>query len=126
MSHSVRALQCAGHVTSSMCNCCRRVFKETGRLLIAFIIGAFATVVGTIAAFKLVPLAALGAQDSWKIASALAARHIGGAINYVAVAETLQVSPSAQMAGLAADNLLCAPYRAQYACMHAVNKSMPH
>ncbi|KAK9907992.1 hypothetical protein WJX75_001141 [Coccomyxa subellipsoidea] len=88
----------------------RRVFKETGRLLIAFIIGAFATVVGTIAAFKLVPLAALGAQDSWKIASALAARHIGGAINYVAVAETLQVSPSAQMAGLAADNLLCAVY----------------
>ncbi|EIE21689.1 DUF819-domain-containing protein [Coccomyxa subellipsoidea C-169] len=88
----------------------RRVFQETGRLLLAFIIGAFATVVGTVVAFKLVPLAALGAQDSWKIASALAARHIGGAINYVAVAETLQVSPSAQMAGLAADNLLCAVY----------------
>ncbi len=33
-------------------------------------------------------------------------RHIGGAINYVAVAETLQVAPSAQTAGLAADNLL--------------------
>lgn len=85
---------------------CRRVFKETGRLLLAFIIGAFATVIGTVVAFKLVPLAALGAVDSWKIAAALAARHIGGAINYVAVAETLQVSPSAQMAGLAADNLL--------------------
>ncbi|CAL8469320.1 g8861 [Coccomyxa elongata] len=88
----------------------RRVFKETGRLLLAFIIGAFATVIGTVVAFKLVPLAALGAVDSWKIAAALAARHIGGAINYVAVAETLQVSPSAQMAGLAADNLLCAVY----------------
>lgn len=88
----------------------RRVFKETGRLLLAFIIGAFATVIGTVVAFKLVPLAALGAADSWKIAAALAARHIGGAINYVAVAETLQVSSSAQMAGLAADNLLCAVY----------------
>lgn len=69
----------------------RRVFKETGKLLVAFIIGAFATVVGTVVAFKMVPLTALGASDSWKIASALAARHIGGAINYVAVAETLQV-----------------------------------
>lgn len=89
-----------------MCGVGRRVLRETGRLLLAFAIGAVATVVGTIAAFKLVPLAALGAADSWKIASALAARHIGGAINYVTVAETLQISPSAQMAGLAADNLL--------------------
>lgn len=85
---------------------CRRIFKETGKLLIAFSIGSVATVVGTVVAFKLIPLQALGATDSWKIASALAARHIGGAINYVAVSEALQVSPSAQMAGLAADNLL--------------------
>ncbi len=84
----------------------RRIFKETGKLLIAFSIGSVATVVGTLVAFKLIPLQALGAADSWKIASALAARHIGGAINFVAVSEALQVSPSAQMAGLAADNLL--------------------
>ncbi|CAL5229905.1 g13326 [Coccomyxa viridis] len=88
----------------------RRIFKETGKLLVAFSIGSVATVVGTLVAFKLIPLQALGAVDSWKIASALAARHIGGAINYVAVSEALQVSPSAQMAGLAADNLLCAVY----------------
>ena len=84
----------------------RRIFKETGKLLIAFSIGSVATVVGTLVAFKLIPLQALGAANSWKIASALAARHIGGAINFVAVSEALQVSPSAQMAGLAADNLL--------------------
>ncbi|CAK0784261.1 hypothetical protein CVIRNUC_007465 [Coccomyxa viridis] len=88
----------------------RRIFKETGKLLIVFSIGSVATVVGTLVAFKLIPLQALGAADSWKIASALAARHIGGAINFVAVSEALQVSPSAQMAGLAADNLLCAVY----------------
>ena len=85
---------------------CRRIFKETGKLLVAFSIGSVATVVGTLVAFKLIPLQALGPMDSWKIASALAARHIGGAINYVAISEALQVSPSAQMAGLAADNLL--------------------
>ena len=54
---------------------CRRVFKETGKLLTAFVLGAAATVVGTVVAFKLVPLTALGASDSWKIAAALAARH---------------------------------------------------
>lgn len=43
-----------------------------------------------------------------QVASALAARHIGGAVNYVAVAETTGMSSSAQAAGLAADNLICA------------------
>ena len=40
------------------------------------------------------------------MAAALAARHIGGAVNYVAVAESTGMSPSAQAAGLAADNLV--------------------
>lgn len=38
------------------------------------------------------------------------ARHIGGAVNYVGVAETLSITPSAQAAGLAADSLICAFY----------------
>lgn len=45
-----------------------------------------------------------------QVASALAARHIGGAVNYVGVAETLSISASAQAAGLAADSLICAFY----------------
>ena len=45
-----------------------------------------------------------------QVAAALAARHIGGAVNYVGVSESLQISASAQAAGLAADNLLCALY----------------
>lgn len=44
------------------------------------------------------------------MAAALAARHIGGAVNYVGVAETLDMGSAAQAAGLAADNLLCALY----------------
>ena len=43
-----------------------------------------------------------------QVASALMARHIGGAVNYVGVAETLSMGPSAQTAGLAADNLVTA------------------
>ncbi len=87
----------------------RRVVRDTGRLLGAFVVGSVATIVGTLAAWKLFPLHAMGA-DGWKVASALAARHIGGAVNYVGVCETLDVSASAQMAGLAADNLICAVY----------------
>lgn len=102
---------------------------DTGKLLVVFIIGSFATIAGTLVACKLFPLKALGA-DGWKVrgaardvsmhgaalcsvclraismqaisvrickyrqqygilyiaqvASALAARHIGGAVNYVA------------------------------------------
>lgn len=87
----------------------RRVVRDTGRLLGAFLVGSVATIVGTLAAWKLFPLHAMGA-DGWKVASALAARHIGGAVNYVGVCETLDVTASAQMAGLAADNLICAVY----------------
>ena len=45
-----------------------------------------------------------------QVAAALAARHIGGAVNYVGVSETLNIGSSAQLAGLAADNLICAVY----------------
>lgn len=72
----------------------KRVLSDTGTLLAAFGVGAFATIVGTIVAFPLVPLRSLG-NDGWKVACALAARHIGGAINFVAVAETLDVGGNA-------------------------------
>eukprot|EP00897_Mesotaenium_endlicherianum_P000759 jgi/Mesen1/10684/ME000009S10475 len=87
----------------------RRVVKDTGRLLQAFLLGAAGTVAGTLVAFKLLPLRSLG-SDGWKIAAALMSRHIGGAVNYVAVSEALATSSSVVLAGLAADNLICAIY----------------
>ncbi|KAL6127156.1 hypothetical protein ACLB2K_075199 [Fragaria x ananassa] len=87
----------------------RRVIKSTGALLLAFLLGSVATTVGTVVAYLLVPMRALG-PDSWKIAAALMGRHIGGAVNYVAIADALGVSPSILAAGLAADNVICAVY----------------
>ncbi|KAG6502302.1 hypothetical protein ZIOFF_042194 [Zingiber officinale] len=108
----------------------RRVLKSTGTLLLAFLVGsgtssirnykcyflilfillyAVATTIGTIVAYLLVPMRSLG-PDSWKIAAALMSRHIGGAVNYVAVSEYFGVSPSVLTAGLAADNVICAVY----------------
>eukprot|EP00587_Corethron_hystrix_P000198 CAMPEP_0113301360 /NCGR_PEP_ID=MMETSP0010_2-20120614/2621_1 /TAXON_ID=216773 ORGANISM="Corethron hystrix, Strain 308" /NCGR_SAMPLE_ID=MMETSP0010_2 /ASSEMBLY_ACC=CAM_ASM_000155 /LENGTH=376 /DNA_ID=CAMNT_0000154969 /DNA_START=539 /DNA_END=1669 /DNA_ORIENTATION=+ /assembly_acc=CAM_ASM_000155 len=89
----------------------RRVINSTGSLLTAFIVGSLGTIVGTIATFIFVPLASLGSVgDGWKVASALTARHIGGAINFVAVAETLGISSSSVSAAIAADNLVIALY----------------
>ncbi|KAJ3693996.1 hypothetical protein LUZ60_009476 [Juncus effusus] len=87
----------------------RRVLKSTGTLLLAFLVGSVATTVGTVVAYLIVPMRSLG-QDSWKIAAALMARHIGGAVNYVAVSDALGVTPSVLAAGLAADNVICAVY----------------
>lgn len=65
----------------------KRVVSDTGTLLSAFAVGAAATIVGTLVAFPLVPLSSLGPDVGWRVACALAARHIGGAINFVAVTE---------------------------------------
>lgn len=72
-------------------------------LLLAFAIASAATVIGTIVALKFV---AVGIP----ISCALAARHIGGAINFVAVAETLQIPAQTVSAAIAADNVVVALY----------------
>ena len=56
----------------------KRVIRDTGTLLAAFGVGAFATIVGTFLAFPVIPLKSLGADTGWRVACALAARHIGG------------------------------------------------
>ncbi|GJY39604.1 keratin-associated protein 5-4 [Tanacetum coccineum] len=86
-----------------------RVFRSTGKLLLAFLIGSVATTIGTVVAYWMVPMRPLG-REGWKIAAALMGRHIGGAVNYVAIAEALQITPSVLAAGLAADNVICAVY----------------
>ena len=97
----------------------RRVVRDTGSLLAAFGVGACATIVGTLVAYPLLPMTSLGA-DGWKVACALAARHIGGAINFVAVAETLNVSGTAVSAAIAADNVVVALY---FAMLFAISKT---
>jgi len=88
----------------------KRVINDTGTLLAAFCVGAFATVVATILTFPIIPLKSLGSDVGWRVACALAARHIGGAINFVAVAETLSIGGDAVAAAIAADNVVVALY----------------
>jgi len=87
----------------------KRVITDTGSLFLAFILGALSTVIATICSYKLIPLSSLG-EEGWKVGCALAARHIGGAINFVAVCETLNVGGSIVSAAIAADNVVVALY----------------
>ena len=52
----------------------------------------------------------VGGKEGWTIAAALASRHIGGAVNFVAVTETLGTSSELTAAGIAADNLVVSFY----------------
>mmetsp|Transcript_11004 Transcript_11004/g.15479 ORF Transcript_11004/g.15479 Transcript_11004/m.15479 type:complete len:350 (-) Transcript_11004:45-1094(-) len=88
----------------------KRVINDTGSLLLAFLLGAISTIIGTIVAYSIIPLKTLAGDNGRKVASALAARHIGGAINFVAVSDTLNVTPTYVSAAIAADNLVTALY----------------
>ena len=88
----------------------RKTLRAGGSLLGMFWAGAAATVAGTLVAAAVVPLPTLGPVAGPAIAAALAARHIGGAVNYVGVCEALSVPASAAAAALAADNLVCVAY----------------
>ncbi|OSX68371.1 hypothetical protein BU14_2921s0001, partial [Porphyra umbilicalis] len=119
----------------------RRVAAATGQLLPAFVLGTAATVVGTVVAWATVPLPGTGAAaaaaaaaaatgggggataaaaaDAWKIAAALTARHIGGAVNFVAVCDATGATGSAVTAALAADNLVVAAF---FLCLFALSR----
>ena len=85
----------------------RRIIKEAGPTLIAFGIGAVGTIVGTIVAFKTIPLG----EEGWKLAGIFSSTYIGGSMNYVATSEALHLHSSDLLtAGVAADNLVMTLY----------------
>ncbi|EXJ13987.1 DUF819 family protein [Imhoffiella purpurea] len=86
----------------------RRIFRETGRLLLAFSIGAVGTLLGALATYALfssVPHAA-------ELSGTFAASYIGGSINFLATSKALGLDafPSVQAGAVAADNLVMAAY----------------
>ena len=96
----------------------KKCMKTTGSLMKAFMVGSVGTVLGTILAYMLVPMKSI--TGSHKIAAALCARHIGGAVNFVAVSDILKTRPEAVAAALAADNVVVAVY---FAYLFLITKS---
>jgi len=85
----------------------RRILREAGPTLIAFAIGGIGTVLGTILAFRLIPLG----PEGWKLAAIFSATYVGGSMNYAAAAEAVGLRAGDLLtAGVAADNLVMALY----------------
>lgn len=85
----------------------KRIFKEAGRSLILFAIGAIGTVVGAVVAHallrNLIPKLA-------KIAGMMTGSYIGGGVNFVALAQVFQLDKSLVSATTVADNFNMALY----------------
>ncbi|MFH2008121.1 MAG: DUF819 family protein [bacterium] len=85
----------------------RKILREAGATLIAFVIGGLGTIAGTIIAFHLLPLG----EEGWKLAAIFSSTYIGGALNYVSAAEAVGLRSSELLtAGVAADNLVMTLY----------------
>jgi uncharacterized membrane protein len=66
----------------------RRIFRESGRVLFGFVFAAAGTVLGALIGFLLLDLGAIGA----KAAGVYTAGWIGGAVDFVAVSEALEMT----------------------------------
>ena len=90
----------------------RAVGRRAGRLVPAFLLGTLGTLMGSIIGILLLraPLCSAFGADGLKVAAALAAKNIGGGLNFVAVASALDVSPVAFASALAVDNVMALIY----------------
>lgn len=84
-----------------------RELKKAGpSMFIAFFLGAVGVILGVFVGV-LIFKGWMGAEY-WKIAGMFTGTYVGGGVNYVAVANALDVSPSIMAGGAAADNLTTA------------------
>ena len=80
-----------------------KIVKESGKLLVAYILGAIGIVIGCFIAFGLIGLG----PDSGKTAGVIAATLIGGSVNFIAAAEALNFSTNPLFtATIAVDNFV--------------------
>ncbi len=84
-----------------------KIIKESGKLLVAYIIGAIGVVLGCFLAFWFIDLG----PDSGRTAGVIAATLIGGSVNFIASAEILNFSTNPLFtATIAVDNLVSNMY----------------
>jgi uncharacterized membrane protein len=85
----------------------KRIFRETGPTLIAFLAGALGTTVGAAVGFLVID----AGPETHKAVGVLAATYIGGSFNFVAVAQALQIEdPELLAAAATAQGVAAIPY----------------
>ncbi len=84
-----------------------KIIKESGKLLVAFVIGSIGVVIGCFIAFYIIDLG----DDAGNTAGVIAATLVGGSINFVATGETLNFSTNPYFsATIAVDNFVANLY----------------
>lgn len=85
----------------------KKIWKESGRLLIIFLLSGFGTILGGVLAFYLlkdyIP-------ELYKITAMMVGSYTGGSVNFVAMADAFKTSEGMVSAAVVSDNLLMALY----------------
>jgi uncharacterized membrane protein len=85
----------------------KKIWKESGRLLIIFLISSVGTMTGAVVGFlalqKLIP-------NLYMVAAMMSASYIGGGVNFAAMSGAFEVPGDLVSAAVVADNLLMALY----------------
>ena len=84
----------------------KKIWKETGRMMVIFLIGAVGTVAGAFAAYSLLHSYIPGLEG---VAAMMTGSYIGGGVNFAALATEFEVG-EIKAATTVADNLLMALY----------------
>ncbi len=80
----------------------RLIFRQSGRVMITFLVAAAATLIGAALGFYLFDLGEIGA----KVAGIYAGGWIGGAVNFLAVSEAVELGPTDFSAALSASSVV--------------------
>jgi len=84
-----------------------KIIRESGKLLIAFIVGAIGVAIGCFVAFYIIDLG----EDAGNTAGVIASTLVGGSINFIATGETLNFSTNPYFsATIAVDNFVANLY----------------
>lgn len=103
-----------------------KIWRESGRMLIIFLISSIGTMLGGILAFYLLKNYI---PDLYKVAAMMAGSYIGGSVNFAAMAEAFNPPKEMSSAAVVADNLLMALYFFVLIAMTTINffrKNYPH
>lgn len=85
----------------------KKIWKESGKLLIIFLISSVGTMLGAFIGFILL---ADKVPDLAKVAAMMSGSYIGGSVNFAAMASSFNVDGELVSAAVVADNLLMALY----------------
>jgi uncharacterized membrane protein len=67
----------------------RKIFKESGKVMLVFFVAGVATIIGAVLGFYLMDLGEIGP----KVAGVYTGGYIGGAVNFLAVSQAVEMTP---------------------------------